>query len=221
MGVTDALYGIIDEPEMMHALAKRIADGYMSLLDQAEEKGLLCHHQALIHCTGAWTDELPHEGFDEKKPRCEDLWMFGLAQMFSTVSPAMFEEYEIDYMRPICQRFGLVYYGCCDPLDGKMKEVRKLPHVRKVSMSPWADKERGAANIGHDFVFSNKPNPAFLADPTGFHDDIIRNDLTQTREICRKNGSPLEFILKDLSTINKEPERLDKWADIAMRVAQG
>jgi hypothetical protein len=205
---------------MMHALAQKCLDGYMAELDQLEEQGLLCHHQALIHCTGAWTDELPHAGFDETKPRCEDIWMFGLAQMFSTVSPAMFEEYEVDYMRPICQRFGLVYYGCCDPLDGKMEQVRKIPHVRKVSMSPWAKKEHGAEQIGHDFVFSNKPNPAFLGDPTGFHEDTVRKDLTETRNICKKYGCSLELIQKDISTLNREPERLDKWSQIAMEVAQ-
>ena len=89
--------------------------------------------------------------------------MLGLAQMFSTVSPAMFKEFEVDYARRICERFGLVYYGCCDPLDRKMDEVRMIPNVRKVSMSPWVDEERGAAEIGRDYVYSRKPSPALLA----------------------------------------------------------
>jgi hypothetical protein len=67
--------------------------------------------------------------------------MFGLAQMFSTVSPRMFKEFEVDYASRICERFGLVYYGCCDPLDGKMTQVRQIPNVRKVSMSPWTNQE--------------------------------------------------------------------------------
>ncbi|MDR2079265.1 MAG: hypothetical protein LBP74_06065 [Treponema sp.] len=163
MSVEGALYGLVDNPDMMHALAKRLADGYISELDQLEEQGLLCHSQALVHCTGAFTDDLPAPGFNPEKPRTQDIWMFGLAQMFATVSPAMFEEYEINYMMPIFERFGLVYYGCCDPLDGKMNEVRKIPHLRKISMSPWAGKERGAEEIGRDYVFSNKPNPAFIA----------------------------------------------------------
>jgi len=218
MSVEGALYGLIDDPEMMHALAGRIADGYMSMLDQMEEKGLLCHSQALIHCTGAFTDDLPSINFNPEKPRTKDLWMFGLAQMFATVSPAMFEEYEINYMLPIFERFGLVYYGCCDPLDGKMKEVRKIPHLRKISMSPWANKERGAEAIGRDYVFSNKPNPAFIAAPS-FDEELVRKDLQQTKEICRRFGCPLEFIFKDISTVRNEPERLAKWAKAAMEVA--
>jgi hypothetical protein len=216
MSVEGALYGLVDEPDMMHALAKRMADGYLVMLDQLEEQGLLCHSQSLIHCTGAFTDDLPAPGFDPAKPRTQDIWMFGLAQMFSTVSPAMFDEYEIEYMLPVFERFGLVYYGCCDPLDGKMREVRRIPHLRKISMSPWANKERGAEGIGKDYVFSNKPNPAFIS---AFNEEVVRKDLEQTKAICKKYGCPLEFIFKDISTVGHEPLRLKKWADIAMEVA--
>jgi len=219
MGVEGALYGLVDNPLMMHAMASRIADGYLLMLDQLEEQGLLCHSQALIHCTGAFTGDLPAPGFNPEKPRTRDIWMFGLAQMFSTVSPAMFDEFEISYSMPIFERFGLVYYGCCDPMDGKMKEARKIPNLRKISMSPWANKERGAGEIGRDYVFSNKPNPAYLAFET-FNGDMVRKDLKETMEICRRFGCPLEFILKDISTVHYEPLRLGKWADIAMAVAE-
>jgi len=196
-----------------------LTDCYLSLLDQLEEKGLLCGPQYLIHCTGAWTTELPAEGFNPARPRTRDIWMFGLAQMFATVSPAMFQEFEVQYASRICERFGLVYYGCCDPLDRKMAQVRMIPNVRKISMSPWADQERGAAEIGRSYVFSRKPNPAFLAGST-FHLDRVRDDLAATREICRRSGSPLELILKDISTVGYEPQRLFTWARTAMEVVQ-
>ncbi|MGI6495502.1 MAG: hypothetical protein ACOX5G_05350 [Kiritimatiellia bacterium] len=220
MGVENALYAMIDTPGYMHRLVGRLTDGYLSMLDQLESQGLLCGPQPLIHCTGAYVDELPRPGYDPAKPRLKDMWMFGLAQMFSTVSPEMFEEYEIDYTKRICERFGLVYYGCCDPLDRKMAQVRKLPNVRKVSMSPWVDEARGAAEIGRDFVYSRKPNPALLAWPA-FSPDAVREDLVATKRACDANGCPLEFILKDISTVKYEPQRLFEWAKIAMEVARG
>ena len=85
-----------------------------------------------------------------------------MAQIFSSVSPGMHQEFELDYAVRWYARFGLVYYGCCEPLDGKMDIIRKIPHVRKISMSPWVDEEKGAERIGRDFVFSRKPSPAFL-----------------------------------------------------------
>jgi hypothetical protein len=220
MGVEGALWGLVDQPELMHGLVGRMTEGFLSMLDQAEEQGLLCGPQSLIHCTGAWTDDLPAPGYDPQKPRTKDLWAMGLAQMFSTVSPRMFKEFEVDYASRIFQRYGLVYYGCCDPLDGKMKQVRMIPNVRKVSMSPWANQEHGAAEIHGDFVFSRKPSPAFLA-YDAFDPEAVRTDLTATRDICVKYNCPLEMILKDISTVRYEPKRLFQWADVAMQVACG
>jgi hypothetical protein len=218
MGVENALYAIVDQPELMHKLLGRMTDGYMSMLDQLERQGLFCPPQGLIHCTGAYTDELPAAGFNPDKPRAKDIWMFQLAQMLATVSPDMFQEFEVQYTHRICERFGLVYYGCCDPLDRKMKQVRMIPKVRKVSMSPWVDQERGAAEIGRNYVYSRKPSPAFLS-PDNFDPDQVRADLQATRDVCRRNGCPLEFILKDVSTVRYQPQRLFDWARIAMEVA--
>jgi len=220
MSVEGALMAMVDRPEYMHRLVGRLTDGYLSMLDQLEAQGLLCQPQSLIHCTGAWTDELPAAGYNPERPRTKDLWMFGLAQMFSSVSPSMFKEFEVDYAGRICGRFGLVYYGCCDPLDGKMAEVRQIPGVRKVSMSPWVNEERGAAAIGSDFVYSRKPNPALLAWDR-FDEEQVRQDLMATRRVCEKHGCPLELILKDISTVRYEPQRLFRWARIAMDVVGG
>jgi len=219
MGVEGALYTIIDKPDLMHALLSKMTNGYLSMIDQLEEQGLFSNCQSLIHCTGAYTDELPAPGYNPDKPRAKDMWMFGLAQMFSTVSPAMFKEFEIDYTTKICERFGLVYYGCCDPLDGKMDEVRMLPNVRKISMSPWANEERGAEEIGKDYVFSRKPNPAHVG-MTNFDEELVRDHLKATLEVCDKNDCSLEIILKDISTVCYEPQRLEQWAKIAMETVE-
>ena len=220
MGVQNALYTLVEQPDLMHGLVGRMTDGYMAMLDQLEAQGLLCGRQSLIHCTGAYTEELPAPGHDPERPRTKDLWMFGLAQMFSTVSPLMFKEYEVNYASRICARFGLVYYGCCDPLDGKMNEVRMIPRVRKISMSPWVNEERGAAAVGRDYVYSRKPNPALLA-MSDFDPELVRADLLATRKVCEKYNCPLELILKDISTVRYQPERLSEWARVAMEVVEG
>ena len=163
----------MDKPDYIHRLLARMTKGYLIMLDQLEEQGLLCGQQSLIHCTGAYTDELPAPDYDPNMPRTKDLWMFGLAQMLGSVSPKMFQEFEVDYASQICDRFGLVYYGCCDALHDRMDQVRMIPNVRKVSMSPWVDVQRGAAEIRGDFVYSRKPNPAFVA-MDQFDEDRVR-----------------------------------------------
>ena len=220
MSVQDVLYALVDRPEFMLAMARKMVDGYMGMLDQLEQQGLLCHSQALIHCTGAFTDDLPGPGFNPEKPRTQDIWMFGLAQMFATVSPDMFEEFEIDVCMPLFERFGLVYYGCCDPLDRKMKQVRRIPNLRKISMSPWTNEEIGAAEIKSDYVFSRKPSPSLLATDQ-FDERAVRSHLQKSVDICRTYGCPLELILKDVSTVRYDPRRLWRWAEIAADVVRG
>ena len=122
-------------------------------------------------------------------------------------------------MMPIYERFGLIHYGCCDPIHRRLKEVRKIPNLRKIAVSAWADKMICAEEIGKDYVFSNKPNPTYLAH-TSFDEDLVRKDLLETKAICEKFGCPFEYTLKDLSTVAYRPQRLWRWAEIAMEVAR-
>ena len=219
-GAQTVLFDLADRPDHMHEIASRYTDARLEMLDQLEEKGLLGRDQALIHCTGAWTDELPAPGYDPDRPRVRDLWTFGMAQILGSVSPQMFEEFEVPYASRWYARFGLAYYGCCDPLHERVHLVRRIPNVRKISMSPWADVEVGAEAIGSDYVVSYKPNPALVA-REGWHPEAIEDDLRQVVEICRRTGSPLEITLKDISTAAYKPQRLWEWADIAARVVRG
>jgi len=217
-GTDNMIIDLLDRPQFTHQIISRLTEAHLSMLDQLEEKGLLGYGQSTVHCTGAFTDELPAPGFDPQRPRAKDLWTSGMAQIFSTVSPAMHDEFEIEYAARWYARFGLGYYGCCEPLDDKIDIIRKLPHVRKISMSPWVDLNKGAERIRHDFVFSRKPSPAFLAWDT-WRPEAVERDLRETHETCLRYGCPVEFILKDISTVRYQPQRLWEWADIAMRVA--
>ena len=46
MGVENALYTIIDQPELMHGLVERMTVGYLSMLDQLEDRGCCAGHRA-------------------------------------------------------------------------------------------------------------------------------------------------------------------------------
>ena len=41
MGVQNALCTIIDQPDLVHGVVGRMTDGYLSMLDQLQEQGLL------------------------------------------------------------------------------------------------------------------------------------------------------------------------------------
>jgi hypothetical protein len=219
-GAQNVLFDLADRPAFMHRIVSRVADAQLHVLDQLEAQGLLGREQGTIHCSGAYTDELPAPGYDPGHPRAKDLWTCGMAQIFSAVSPAVHQEYELDYAARWYSRFGLVYYGCCEPLHDKIDIVRNIPHVRKVSMSPWVDVELGARRIGRDLVFSRKPSPAFLAVGTWDPEPVAR-DIQDTLERCARHGCPVEFVLKDISTVRYQPQRLWEWAETAMRLVRG
>jgi hypothetical protein len=130
------------------------------------------------------------------------------------VSPEMHDEFDVQYIIPWYERFGLGYYGCCEPNDIKVDVLRKLPNLRKISMSPWINEDLGAEKIGKDFVYSRKPNPANVAWDI-FPEDVIKNEFQKTIDATSKHGCPVEFILKDLTTVRNDPTRLWKWAEIA------
>jgi hypothetical protein len=219
-GAENTLFDLADRPEFMHKVMERLLTAHLAMLDQIETLGLLGHSQGLIRSTGAYTDELPAEGFDPAHPRTQDVWTSGMAQILTAVSPTMFKEFEIDYAVRWCERFGLVYYGCCEVLDDKMAFVRQIPNLRKISMSSWVDVARGAEEIGQDFVFSRKPNPAFVAGDS-WDVAVVERDLRDTIERCARHGTPLELILKGISTVRRQPQRLWEWAATASRLAAG
>jgi len=212
----NVLLDLACRPEFVHRLMSRFTAANLSLLDQLETQGLLGGAQPAIHCTGAFSHELPASGYDPASPRAKDLWTCGMAQIFSSVSPSMHQEFELAYAEEWHSRFGLVYYGCCEPLHKKLDIVRRIPNLRKISMSAWVVQEEGAQEIGPDFVFSRKPNPAFLAGDA-WSPERVEQDLRDTLECCARHGCPLELILKDISTVRYQPQRLWEWADIAMR----
>ena len=218
-GAQTVLFDLAARPEHMHAIASRYTDARLAMLDQLEARGLLGREQQLVHCTGAWTDELPAPGYDVERPRAIDSWTYGMAQILLSASPAMLEEFEIPYASRWYERFGLAYYGCCEPLHDRIHLVRRLPNVRKISMSPWADVDVGAAEIGPDYVFSWKPNPNVFA-VDGWDPDAIERQIGHVVDVCAEAGCPLEITMKDISTVRHRPQRLWEWADIAMRTVQ-
>ena len=55
------------------------------------------------------------------------------------------------------ERWGVVYYGCCEPLDRKIPLLRRIPNLRKFSMSPWNNFAKVIDEVQGDYVLSFKP----------------------------------------------------------------
>lgn len=211
-GVENILYDLYDEPEFMHAYMRKYTDLSLKLLKMQEDIGLLDGSGTLVHCTAGLTNEL---GAKTENVTRADIWGRGAAQIFSEVSPAMHDEYDIQYQIEYFKGFNMVYYGCCEPLHNKIDIVNKIPNVRKISITPWANVRKAAEVMGSRFVLARKPNPAIVATPA-VDEAVVRKDILETLDVCRENNTPVEFTLKDISSVSYKPENLDIWARVAM-----
>jgi hypothetical protein len=217
-GVERLMFDMLDRPELVAATCERLCRLTLEVLDEQERLGLLDVGEG-AHRVGSGgygcCDELP--GADPGRPvTTRDQWGCGNAQIFSEVSARMHEEFSLRFERPVLARFGLTYYGCCEPLHRKIAMLRTIPNLRKISMSPRADLAVAAASVGRDFVLSYKPNPADLAGDA-CDDGFVRDHLRQA--LGRMQGSPCEIILKDLTTVRSDPARLQRWERTVMAVA--
>jgi hypothetical protein len=221
-GITQTYMDMADFPEMVHAGMRRLMEGKLAWLEALVEAGLLSLNNGNDYVGSGgfgFTDQLPAEDFTGHV-RLKDLWGFCEAQTMSEVSPAMHEEYVLRYQLPILERFGLNCYGCCEPLHLKLDFLlARVPRLRRISISPWADKRMSAEKLKSDVIYSWKPNPAPLAG-IQFDEDWVRQDIRETCDIAREHDCVLEIILKDTHTCNHQPVRFDRWTQIAMEEAQ-
>lgn len=214
MGVDELLVNLLDEPEMMHGLVGKLTDIFMDTMCQYEALNLLDADPAYNHCSSAASRELADSIEDYEHIKLSNVWGRGLAQILASVSPAMHEEFEVEYAKKSLAPFGLVYYGCCEPLDRKIDIIRQIPHLRKISITPWADIHIAADAIGKDYVISAKPNPANLP-YAAQNPDLIRQELRELLTTCQKSNTPCELLLKDISTADYNLENLIVWNRIA------
>ena len=219
-GVQEAMMDLIMRPDMVRAAVDRMVDAWMAELDQFVEMNLLSldNNNTRVGSGGyGYCSALPGADYDPEYVKPHNMWGCSNAQIFSDVSPEMHWEFAIERDLRWLERWGLTYYGCCEPLDAKLDILRRIPNLRKISISPWCTPQRAVDAIGSDYVISHKPNPAILAesawDPTQARQNI-RDFLDKAQGQCH-----VELIMKDISTVRYQPQRLWQWATIAMEEA--
>ncbi len=218
-GVQECMMDLVMRPEMIHAAMDRLTDAYLARLRQWQELNVLSFHNGNYRVGSGGlgcTSELPGSEYDPAHVMPHNQWGCAVAQIFGSVSPDMHEEFGLKYERQWTENFGLVYYGCCEPLHNKFDILKKtISNLRKISCSPWCDIEKLCEQVQNNYVVSIKPNPAIFARDV-WNLKEAENDLRSSLEKSR--GCNVEIIAKDLSTMRGEPQRLWEWSDMAVKV---
>lgn len=212
-GLEQVMWDMVDNAEWLHELLTFMRDGILTTHAEAAAAGdwgqANSYNQAM-----AYSDELPDP--KANTPTTQDqLWWYVAAQEFTLVSPAMHDEFMLRYQLPIAEQFGLVAYGCCEDLSEKIEILRKIPNLRRIAVAPRANVRRCAEQIGQDYVFSYRPNPAEMV-CCGFDEEHIRKVIR--RDLQAAEGCHVDITLKDIQTVENQPERLREWVRIVRGV---
>ena len=207
-GVENMFIDLYDRPDFMHKTAETLISIYEAEIRQYEELNLFEPNLTYIHCTPAAASDLTVADYSNVKAK--DTWGRASAQIFCGVSPEMHDEFETRYAARLMKPFGLNYYGCCEPLHNKIHTVEKIPNLRKIGVSPWADKVISAEMIGKKYVYSAKPNPAFVALKEFCREDA-EIELRAILDACSANGCNMDITLKDISTVSGNPINIIEW----------
>lgn len=219
-GLEQMMYDLYDEPEFAHELVGFFERGYKSIIDQCEKLNLFSlNNDGTYQSTGGfgYSTELPKEGFDPETVRPCDIWASAEAQEMAPISPAQTEEFVIQYERRLLSEFGLNGYGCCEGLHDKLDYVLRIPNVRRISISPFADIEKCAEALKGDYIYSWKPHPVYLSG-LDFDPEAIMEYIGHAVEVTR--GCVVEMILADTHTCNNQPERFTKWVKICRQAIE-
>lgn len=214
-GMENMFLDLVLEPEMVHEQIRFFTDGIISMYRQIEDLGLVSlNNDDTFHYTGGigYNKELPGQPFDPENIKLHNVWGAAEAQEFSSVSPAMHEEFILQYEREVLALFGLNGYGCCDDLADKLDGVLQIKNLRRVAVCPWADISRFRPVLGDRYIMTWKPQPAFLS-----HENMPVADIAHelATGVAKARGGRLELILRDTHTVRKDPARFNQWIDLA------
>ena len=217
-GVEEAMIDLIDRPDYVEALVSRFVDSCMVRMKRYNELNLWAsnNNNTRVGSGGyGYTSSLPNPDDNRVGAPTSALWGCGNAQIFSEVSPQMHWDFSLKYEMKWLSCFGMNYYGCCEQLHHKIGILSRIPNLRKISMSPWADIRKAAPQCAGKYVLSIKPNPAIFI---SWDPEYARKELR--RLLSEAEGCSAEIIMKDVSTLKYHPENLFAWAKIAVETAE-
>ena len=218
MGMEQAMYAMYDYPDEFKAMMDRIADDYLAYFNWMEKEGLILptnRGQGVGQGTFCYTEELPGEEEFAKRPfTTKDVWGFMDSQETVSISPEMFKEFIFPCYERIGSSYGLLSYGCCEPVHPIWDScLSTLSNLRKVSISPWCDEEfMGERLRGKKVIYHRKPFPNYLGVGDALDEDGFKAHINKTLSAAR--GCKLEITQRDVYTINHDPSKARRYVQL-------
>lgn len=218
IGLENLMLYMYEEPEALHQLLAFLRDDRLRTIDWLEKEELLSFNNENDYCgsgSRGYTHRLPQKGWQPgQSVRTKDMWVLLESQETVGVGPDLYEEFVFNYEKTIAERFGSVYYGCCEPVHTRWEVLRNMPNLKRISISPWCSQEFMTEAMGNQYGYSRKPNPSLISTPH-FEEEAIRTDLLETITLTKKHLCPTEIVMKDVHTLSGDAGRLTRWVKMA------
>lgn len=211
-----------DCPDKLRDLLALLRDNAIRMARWAEDEGLLILNNGNQCTCGTcynFTTLLPRGESTPGKVKLSDMWGTMDSQETIGVSPKLFDELVFPYYADIAALYGLVYWGCCEPVDPIWeKSLNRLPNLKAVSISRWANQEYMAEALdGKGITFSRKPNPNFLGVGVELDEEGWAQEIRKTLEIVTKKNVPLQFVVRDVLSLHGNLPKARRATEIAQQ----
>jgi hypothetical protein len=214
------LYWVYDAPAAIHRLMEYMLADRLAVFQYFEREGLLTPNtdtQMAGPRSYGYVSDLP-EPAARDKATLKDLWGWAESQEAENISPAMYKEFVLPYLARLSERFGLIYYGCCERVDDRLEMIiDAIPNLRSVSVSGWSDLAKSAELLGKKYVYSRKPTPAHISGPKP-NWELMRKDVEDTYSVARDCN--VEILFRDVYTTCGDRSRLRRWVDMTKSIWQ-
>jgi hypothetical protein len=224
MGMENMYCAMMSEAGDFHRLMRMVVDDLKRCLRWQEDQGLLVLNNGNDYMGSGsfcFSGELPQGDYDGRV-RSRDTWGHLNSQESIGISPEQFAEFVYPYYEELAREFGLVYYGCCEPVHNYWdRSLRNLPNLRKISISPWCDEEAiGERLNGGRVIYSRKPSPNFIGIKAEFDEEAFTAYVQKTAAAV-KGRCKAEFIFRDIYTLHGNRDKLRSAVEITRRIAEG
>ena len=215
MSMETMYIAMMDYPGLFHEMMRRYTADTMRYFRYLESGRILettTHLEPLGQGSWCFNNELPVK--DSPELKTTELWGFMDSQETAAISPAMFEEFIFPYYKEISNNFGLLSYGCCEPVHPIWDNcISKMNNLRKVSISPWCDLDMMAKRLrGKKIIFHRKPSPNYLGVDKHLDEEAFRKHIRQT--LCSAKGCSLEITQRDVYSINHDEGKARRYVEI-------
>lgn len=223
LGIERLMYSMIDYPEETHKLFDFMLLDTFEYMDWQERNNLLVLDNNNTRSgpgTFGFTNDLPTDEYlNTGNITTKDVWGCMNSQESVVLSPEMFEEFVFPIYKKAAERFGLIYYGCCEPVHEIWENcLSKIKNLRKVSISPWCDEEyMGEVLRKSKVIYSRKPSPNFLG-LGSLDEDTFSAHIKKTLQAGR--GCNMEIIFRDVYKLDGDKAKIGRAVNITRNLIE-